>query len=78
MSSQLGYIVFLRDENERVTPVVFKYYKSRRVTRSAMSGEFIALAICSTWLFPSRRISRQSCENLYLCSCLQAAKDCSM
>ena len=44
LSSQLGYICFLGDETERVIPIVFKSYKSRRVTRSPMAGEVIAFS----------------------------------
>lgn len=43
-STQLGYILFLADDSSSVVPILFKSYKARRVTRSAMSGEVIAFS----------------------------------
>ena len=43
-SSQIGYIVFLSDKHRNSIPLMFKSYKARRVTRSAMSAEVIAFS----------------------------------
>lgn len=43
-SSQLGHIFFSGDAPSKVVLIRFKSYKSRRVTRSAMSGEVISLS----------------------------------
>lgn len=43
LSSQLGYILFLSD-TKSVIPIIFKSYKSKRVTKSPMSAEVIAFA----------------------------------
>ena len=40
--AQFGHVCFIGDETGAVVPISFKSYKSRRVTRSAMAGEFIA------------------------------------
>lgn len=44
LSTQLGYIILLCDAAGNSCPLVFKSYKSRRVTRSAMAGEAISFA----------------------------------
>ena len=44
LTSQLGHIFFLADSTNAVVPLSFKSYKSRRVTRSVMSGEVIAFS----------------------------------
>lgn len=44
LSTQLGYIILLVDGMDNSVPLVFKSYKSRRITRSAMAGEVIAFA----------------------------------
>lgn len=43
-SSQLGYTVLLCDKHGSAIPLVSKSYKSRRITRSAMSAEEIAFS----------------------------------
>ena len=42
LTSQLGFIIFLSDTNDRVIPLLFKSYKARRVTRSVLAAELIA------------------------------------
>ena len=37
LTSQLGFLLFLADANDRVIPLVFKSYKARRVTRSVLA-----------------------------------------
>jgi len=44
LSSQLGRIIMLIDDNGLAIPVAFKSYKSRRVTRLVLSAEVIAFA----------------------------------
>lgn len=44
LSTQLGHIVLLVDRHGNSAPLIFKSYKSRRITRSAMAGEVIAFA----------------------------------
>lgn len=44
LSSQLGYVIFLGDQSNNVVPIVFRSYKARRITRSAMDGEVIAFS----------------------------------
>lgn len=44
LSTQLGYIILMVDGHGNSVPLVFKSYKSRRITRSAMAGEVIAFA----------------------------------
>lgn len=44
LSSQLGYVVFLTDRTNTAVPIVFKSYKSKRITKSPMSSEVIAFA----------------------------------
>jgi hypothetical protein len=43
-SSQLGYIIFLADENGNFQPLFWCSHKSRRVTRSVLESETMALA----------------------------------
>lgn len=43
-TSQLGYIIFLTDASGKCCVISFSSHKSRRVTRSSMAGETIALA----------------------------------
>lgn len=43
-TSQLGYVVFISDKNNRAIPIFFKSYKARRVTRSVMGAELIAFS----------------------------------
>jgi hypothetical protein len=43
-SSQLGYIIFLTDATGRCQPIFWSYHKSRRVTRSVLGSETMALA----------------------------------
>ena len=42
LTSQLGYLFFLADKQDRVIPLCFKSYKARRVTRSVLAAELIA------------------------------------
>ena len=42
LTSQLGYLLFLADKQDRVIPLCLKSYKARRVTRSVMAAELIA------------------------------------
>ena len=44
LSSQLGRIILLMDGTDASVPILFKIYKSRRVTRSVLSGEVIGFA----------------------------------
>ena len=44
LSSQLGLIVLLTDDNRNAIPLSYKSYKSRRVARSILSAEVIAFA----------------------------------
>lgn len=44
LTSQLGVLVFLAGGNDCVIPLCFKYYKSRRVTRSVLAAELISFA----------------------------------
>ena len=44
LTSQLGFLVFLADGNDRVIPLIFKSYKARRVTRSVLAAELIAFS----------------------------------
>lgn len=44
LKSQLGRIIFLIDDSNHAIPIVFKSYKSRRVTRSVLPAEVIAFA----------------------------------
>ena len=44
LSSQLGRIVFLSDKHDNASPIVFKSYKSHRVTRSILAAEVIAFS----------------------------------
>jgi hypothetical protein len=44
MSSQMGYIVFLTDGNNRCAPLSYKSVKCKRVTRSVLAAEAIAFA----------------------------------
>lgn len=44
LSTQIGHIVFLADENNKAAPISFKSFKYRRVTRSAMEGKVITLS----------------------------------
>lgn len=44
LSSQLGYIIFLGNRSDTVVPLVFRSYKARRISHSAMSGEVIAFS----------------------------------
>ena len=44
LSSQLGYIILLVDKHNNCVPLMFKSYKARRVTRSAMAAEVIAFS----------------------------------
>ena len=44
LSSQLGRIILLIDNNDAAIPICFKSYKSRSVTRSVLSAEVIAFA----------------------------------
>ena len=44
LSSQLGRIIFLMDDDVNAAHIAFKSYKSRRVTRSILAAEVIALA----------------------------------
>jgi len=44
LSSQVGHICFLGDDSGSVIPITFKSYKAKRITRSAMAGEFIAFS----------------------------------
>eukprot|EP00171_Calliarthron_tuberculosum_P021336 IDg21336t1 len=44
LSTEIGYIFFLADSTGSSAPIVFKYYKSKRVVRSAMAGEVIAFS----------------------------------
>ena len=44
LSSQLGRIILLVDDDDSAVPICFKSYKSRRVTRSVLSAEVIAFA----------------------------------
>jgi Reverse transcriptase (RNA-dependent DNA polymerase) len=43
-SSQLGYIIFLTDATGRCQPIFWSSHKSRRVTRSVLGSETMALA----------------------------------
>jgi hypothetical protein len=43
-SSQLGYIIFLADGNGACQPMFWSSHKSRRVTRSVLGSETMALA----------------------------------
>lgn len=43
-TSQLGYIVFIADKHDNAIPLIFKSYKAKRITRSAMSAEVIAFS----------------------------------
>ena len=53
-TSQLGRIILLTDEHDKAIPIVFKSYKSRRVTRSVLSAEVIAFAVLSDDAFAIR------------------------
>ena len=44
LTSLLGRIILLTEEHDNAIPIVFKSYKSRRVTRSVLSAEVIAFA----------------------------------
>ena len=44
LSSQLGYVVFMVDDQNHAIPIVYKSYKARRVTRSVMAAELIAFS----------------------------------
>lgn len=44
LSSQLSYITFLTDATNKVIPINYKSYKSKRICRSAMAAEVIAFA----------------------------------
>lgn len=44
MSSQLRQVILLVNKSGNAAPITFKSYTARRVTRSAMSGEIIALS----------------------------------
>ena len=44
MSSQMGYIVFLTDAQNRCAPLSYKSIKCKRVTRSVLAAEAIAFA----------------------------------
>eukprot|EP00171_Calliarthron_tuberculosum_P004832 IDg4832t1 len=44
MSTQLGHICFLADKEGKFAPINFKSYKSKRIVRSAMSGEVMAFS----------------------------------
>ena len=44
LSSQIGRIILLMDDTNRVIPISFKSYKSRRVERSVLSAEVIAFS----------------------------------
>ena len=44
ISTQLGHLCFLVDKHNNAVPVHFKSYKSRRVVRSALAGEFIVFS----------------------------------
>lgn len=44
LSTQCGHIVLLGDLSDKVIPISFKSYKSRRVFRSLMAGEFISFS----------------------------------
>ena len=44
LSSQLGRIVLLMDESGAAAPIIFKSYKSRRISRSVLSAEANAFA----------------------------------
>lgn len=44
LSSKLGYIIFLGDRSDTVVPLIFRCYKARKITRSAMTGEVIAFS----------------------------------
>ena len=44
LTSQLGRILFLMDTDENASPIAFKSYKSRRVTRSVVAAEVIAFS----------------------------------
>lgn len=43
-STQLGYVIFLMDDDHNVVPIFFKSYKARRITKSPMAGEVIAFS----------------------------------
>lgn len=43
-TSQLGYLVFLADARGSASPIFFKSYKARRVTRSVIGAELIAFS----------------------------------
>ena len=44
LSSQLGFIILLSDKTDKIIPIVFKSYKSKRFCRSAMAAEVIAFS----------------------------------
>ena len=44
LESQLGRVILLMDDKNSAIPIAFKSYKSRKVTRSVLSDEFIAFA----------------------------------
>ena len=44
LSSQLGRIILLSDDSNRVVPISFKSYKSRRIARSVLAAEVIAFS----------------------------------
>lgn len=44
LSSQLGYIILLSDNTDKVIPIAFKSYKAKRICRSAMAAEVIAFS----------------------------------
>jgi hypothetical protein len=44
MSSQMGYIVFLTDGQNRCAPMAYKSVRCKRVTRSVLAAEAIAFA----------------------------------
>ena len=44
LKSQLGRIILLTDNESNAVPIIYKSYKSRRVTRSVLSAEVIAFA----------------------------------
>lgn len=43
-TTQLGYILFVRDGKHSSVPILFKSYKARRVVRSVLAGERIAFS----------------------------------
>lgn len=61
LSTQLEYIVFIVDNQGNSGATTFKYYKSKRIVRSAMADEFIAVSD----MFDTASATVSEIEDLY-------------